>query len=58
MKFCKTNGQLLIFDSAYASYITDPNCPKSIYEIEGAKECAIETASFSKLAGFTGPLTY
>jgi len=54
VNFCKANGQILVFDSAYSSFITDPACPKSIYEIEGAKECAIETASFSKLAGFTG----
>ena len=54
VNFCRTNGQILVFDSAYSAFITDPNCPKSIYEIEGAKECAIETSSFSKLAGFTG----
>jgi LL-diaminopimelate aminotransferase len=52
--FAKTNGKVILFDSAYSSFITDPTIPKSIYEIEGAKECAIETTSFSKLAGFTG----
>lgn len=45
---------LIIFDSAYAAYIQDPDLPRSIYEIEGAKEVAIEISSFSKLAGFTG----
>ena len=39
---------------AYALYISDPACPRTIYEIEGADECAIETCSFSKYAGFTG----
>lgn len=52
--FAKANGSIIIFDSAYASYIQDPELPKSIYEIEGAKEVAIEVGSFSKLAGFTG----
>jgi len=45
---------VIIFDSAYASFITDPSLPRSIYEIEGAKKCAIEISSFSKEAGFTG----
>ncbi len=52
--FAKKNGSLILFDAAYASYIQDPSLPKSIYEIEGAKEVAIEINSFSKLAGFTG----
>ncbi|KAJ1469212.1 pyridoxal phosphate-dependent transferase, partial [Baffinella frigidus] len=52
--FAKQHGKVILFDSAYAAYITDPSIPKSIYEIEGAKEVAIETTSFSKLAGFTG----
>ena len=50
----RRNGSIVLFDSAYAAYIRDPKLPKSIYEIEGAKECAIEIGSFSKLAGFTG----
>ncbi|EKX45254.1 hypothetical protein GUITHDRAFT_152780 [Guillardia theta CCMP2712] len=54
VNFAKEHGKVIIFDSAYSSFITDPACPKSIYEIEGAKEVAIETTSFSKLAGFTG----
>lgn len=51
--FAKKNQSILIFDSAYANFIQD-NLPKSIYEIEGARELAIEVCSFSKLAGFTG----
>ena len=45
---------LIIFDAAYSEYIRDSAFPKSIYEIEGAKSCAIEINSFSKSAGFTG----
>ncbi|MDO5014600.1 MAG: LL-diaminopimelate aminotransferase [Clostridia bacterium] len=45
---------ILLFDSAYEAFITDDNLPKSIYEIPGAKNCAIEFRSFSKTAGFTG----
>ncbi|MDR1863525.1 MAG: LL-diaminopimelate aminotransferase [Treponema sp.] len=45
---------VIIFDAAYAEYIRDPALPKSIYEIEGARTCAIEVNSFSKPAGFTG----
>jgi LL-diaminopimelate aminotransferase len=48
------NRSIVIFDSAYAHYIQDPTLPKSIYEIEGARQVAIEVGSFSKLAGFTG----
>lgn len=48
------NKAVIIFDSAYAEYISDSSLPKSIYEIEGAKKCAIEINSFSKWAGFTG----
>uniref|UniRef100_A0A0C9RGE7 TSA: Wollemia nobilis Ref_Wollemi_Transcript_28348_1858 transcribed RNA sequence n=1 Tax=Wollemia nobilis TaxID=56998 RepID=A0A0C9RGE7_9CONI len=51
--FAKDNGSIIVYDSAYAIYMSDDN-PKSIYEIPGAKEVAIETASFSKYAGFTG----
>ena len=47
-------GCIIIFDAAYNAYIRDPNLPKSIFEIEGARECAIEVNSFSKSAGFTG----
>lgn len=45
---------VIIFDGAYAEYIKDPSLPHTIYEIKGAKECAIEINSFSKWAGFTG----
>lgn len=48
------HGSVLIFDAAYDAYITDPALPRSIYEIDGAKRCAIEMRSFSKRAGFTG----
>lgn len=52
--YAKENGSVIIFDSAYKEYITTPDVPHSIYEIEGAKEVAIELRSFSKTAGFTG----
>ncbi len=45
---------VILFDSAYAAFIQDPDLPKSIYEIPGARSCAIEVNSFSKIAGFTG----
>lgn len=45
---------LLLFDAAYEAFIADASLPRSIYEIEGAKRCAIEFCSFSKTAGFTG----
>lgn len=48
------NKAVIIFDSAYESFISDKNLPRSIYEIEGAKTCAIEICSLSKTAGFTG----
>ncbi len=47
-------GALILFDGAYERFITDPDVPHSIYEIEGAKTCAVEFRSFSKTAGFTG----
>lgn len=52
--YAKENQSLILFDAAYEAYITDPALPHSIYEIEGAKDCAIEFRSFSKNAGFTG----
>lgn len=52
--FAKENKALLLVDGAYCAYITSPNYPKSIYEIEGAKEVAVEFRTFSKSAGFTG----
>jgi LL-diaminopimelate aminotransferase len=50
----RRNRSIILFDSAYAAYIRDPSLPRTIYEIEGADEVAIEIGSFSKLAGFTG----
>lgn len=52
--FAKKNGSIIIFDAAYSWYIQDPSLPRSIYEIPGSEEVAIELGSFSKLAGFTG----
>ena len=52
--FAVFSGSLIIFDAAYESYIKDPSLPHSIFEIDGAKDCAIEICSFSKFAGFTG----
>ena len=52
--YARANGTLILYDSAYESYISEPNIPHSIYEVEGAKECAIEFRSMSKTAGFTG----
>ena len=52
--YAKANGSIILFDAAYEAFITQPDIPHSIYEIEGAKECAIEFRSFSKNAGFTG----
>ena len=52
--YALANDSLILFDAAYEAFITDPSVPHSIYEIEGAKNCAIEFRSFSKNAGFTG----
>ncbi len=52
--YARANGCLILFDSAYEAYVTQPDVPRSIYEIEGAKEVAIECRSYSKTAGFTG----
>lgn len=52
--YARSCGATIIFDTAYAPFISSPDVPKSIYEIEGAKECAIEIGSFSKGARFTG----
>ncbi|KAJ6896149.1 hypothetical protein NC651_022387 [Populus alba x Populus x berolinensis] len=53
VQFAKENGSIIVYDSAYAMYMSDDN-PRSIFEIPGAKEVALETSSFSKYAGFTG----
>ncbi|HCC53383.1 MAG TPA: LL-diaminopimelate aminotransferase [Desulfobulbaceae bacterium] len=52
--YARTNQAIIFFDAAYEAFITEPGIPHSIYEIEGAKDCAIEFRSFSKTAGFTG----
>ncbi|UCE99138.1 MAG: LL-diaminopimelate aminotransferase [Planctomycetota bacterium] len=52
--FAHKNKAIILFDAAYEAFITDPDIPHSIYEIDGAKEVAIEFRSFSKTAGFTG----
>ena len=52
--YAKANNAIIFFDAAYEAFITDPEIPHSIYEIEGARDCAIEFRSFSKNAGFTG----
>jgi len=52
--FANKNGSVILYDSAYEAYISDPSLPHSIFEVDGARECAIEFRSFSKTAGFTG----
>lgn len=52
--YAKANKSLILFDSAYEAFISEEDVPHTIYEIEGAKEVAIEFRSFSKTAGFTG----
>lgn len=52
--YAKENKSVILYDAAYEAFITDEKIPHSIYEIEGAKEVAIEFKSFSKVAGFTG----
>lgn len=52
--YARLHGSIIVFDSAYAAFIQEEGLPKSIYELEGAREVAIESGSFSKLGGFTG----
>ena len=52
--YAKENKSVILFDAAYECFITDEELPRSIFEIKGAKSCAIEFCSFSKMAGFTG----
>ena len=54
VEYAKVNKAIILFDSAYEAFISEENVPHSIYEIEGAKEVAIEFRSLSKTAGFTG----
>ncbi|MBE6099644.1 MAG: LL-diaminopimelate aminotransferase [Anaerovibrio sp.] len=52
--YARANESIILFDAAYSAYISEKNVPHTIFEIEGAKEVAIEFRSFSKTAGFTG----
>lgn len=52
--YANEHGSVILFDAAYAAFIRDPSIPHSIYEIEGARTCAMEFRSYSKNAGFTG----
>ena len=52
--YAKANSSIILYDAAYEAFIQEPEVPHSIFEIDGARECAIEFRSFSKNAGFTG----
>ena len=52
--YAKANGSIILYDAAYQAFIKDENVPRTIYEIDGARDCAIEFRSFSKNGGFTG----
>ena len=52
--YAKANGSIILYDAAYEAFIQDADVPHSIFEIDGARDCAIEFRSFSKNAGFTG----
>jgi LL-diaminopimelate aminotransferase len=54
VEYARKHGALILFDAAYEAYISDPQIPHSIFEIDGARECAVELRSFSKNGGFTG----
>jgi LL-diaminopimelate aminotransferase len=54
VKYAREHEALLLFDAAYEAYVSQPDIPHSIFEISGARECAIELRSFSKNGGFTG----
>ena len=54
VKYARENDAIILFDAAYEAFIQDPSIPRSIFEIDGAKDCAIEFRSFSKNGGFTG----
>jgi len=54
VEYARAHEAVIVYDAAYEAYIRDPEIPRSIYEIEGAREVAIESRSFSKNAGFTG----
>ena len=52
--YARRQGAVIIYDAAYEAFITDPDVPRSIFAVDGARECAVELCSFSKTAGFTG----
>lgn len=54
VSYALRTGSLIIFDAAYATFISDKSLPRTIFEIDGAKNCAVEINSLSKMAGFTG----
>ncbi len=54
VEYAEKQGAVILFDAAYEAFVFDHNLPRSIFEIDGAKECAVEFCSFSKTAGFTG----
>ena len=54
VRWAKANKAVILYDAAYECFVSEPGCARSIFEVEGAKDCAIEVCSFSKIAGFTG----
>ncbi len=54
VKYANETGSVILFDAAYESFVSSPDIPHSIYEIDGAETCAVEFCSLSKTAGFTG----
>ena len=54
VRWAKANNALILFDAAYECFVSEPGLARSIYEVEGSKDCAVEVCSFSKIAGFTG----
>lgn len=54
IEYANRRGAIILFDAAYEAFVSDPDLPRSIFEIEGARTCAIEICSLSKTAGFTG----
>ena len=54
VEYARSHESILLYDAAYEAYITEADVPRSIYEIEGARDCAVEFRSFSKSGGFTG----
>ncbi len=54
VSYARERGAVILYDAAYEFFVTDPACCRSIFEVEGAEECAIELCSLSKTAGFTG----